>query len=126
MLETFLPPFVLLHQNTGNTNQVSTNFVTLVCPAVNNNISNPDSSDYIKDIPPPIGNWEFPKGINYQNNNVNDNLSESTFSQTLQAISEAYTPEELEEPNDMSSLYSNNYYSTMSTEDSSLLFNTLL
>ena len=117
---------ILTRRYAGNANQVNAYFATPTRPAINNDINNPDSSDYIEDIPPPIGNWEFPEGTNYQNNNANDNLSESAFSKILQAISEAYTPEELEEPNDISSLYSNNYCSTMSTEDSSLLFNSLL
>ena len=56
MLGTFLPPPILLHQNTGNMNQVNTNFITPTRPAINNDINNPDSSDYIEDIPPPIGN----------------------------------------------------------------------
>ena len=65
MLGTFLPPPVLLHQNTGNANQVNTNFITLACLTINNDMNNPDSSDYIEDIPSLISNWEFPEGTNY-------------------------------------------------------------
>ena len=64
-------------------NQVNTNFVTLTHTIINNHINNPDSSDYIEVISPPISNWEFPEGANYKNNNMNNNFLENTFSQTL-------------------------------------------
>ena len=65
MLGAFLPPLTLLHYNTENTNQVSTNFITRTYPIINNDINNLDSSDYIEDISLPIDNRKFPERTNY-------------------------------------------------------------
>ena len=90
---------------------------------VSNNHDNVDNQSCIEKILPPFDDTDnFMEPVR-NNNQTNINNNAVDLSKTFQAISGGI---QLEEHNDMSSFYSNNYCSAMSTEDASELFNSLI